>query len=93
MHSHVFGHLDCNKLLSDVQHGFRKKCSCESQLLMTIQDLANGLKDGEQIDARVEHLVQLKIKISYENYLADILGVGSGDENEGSRFSQKNFLA
>ena len=42
---------------------------------------------------RVKHLVQLKIKISYENYLADILGVGSDDENEGSRFSPKNFLA
>ena len=32
---------------------------------------------------------ELKIKNSYENYLADILGVGSGDENEGSRFSPK----
>ena len=30
-----------------------------------------------------------KNKNSYENYLADILGVGSGDENEGSRFSLK----
>ena len=42
---------------------------------------------------RVKHLVQLKIKISYENYLADILGVGSGDDNEGSGFLLRNFLA
>ena len=42
---------------------------------------------------RVKHLVQLKIKISYENYLADILGVGSGDENEGSRFSPKKLFS
>ena len=42
---------------------------------------------------RVKQLVQLKIKISYENYLADILGVGSGDENEGSGFSPKKHLA
>ena len=41
----------------------------------------------------VKHLVQLKIKISYENYLADILGVGSGDENEGSRFSPKKLFS
>ena len=37
--------------------------------------------------------MQLKIKISYENYLADILGVGSGDENEGSGFSPKKLFS
>ena len=42
---------------------------------------------------RVKHLVQLKIKISYENYLADILGVGSCDENEGSGFSPKKLFS
>ena len=51
VHSHVMGHLDRNQLLSDAQHGFRKKRSCESQLILTIQDLANGLNSGEQIDA------------------------------------------
>ena len=42
---------------------------------------------------RVKHLVQQKIKIPYENYLADILWVVSSDENEGSRFSPKKLLA
>ena len=51
MHSHVMGHLDRNKLLSDAQHGFRKKRSCESQLILALQYLANGLNNGEQIDA------------------------------------------
>jgi hypothetical protein len=32
------------------QHGFRKERSCESQLLLTIQDLADGLNNTEQID-------------------------------------------
>ena len=41
---------------------------------------------------RVKHLVQLRINISYVNYLADILGVGSCDENEGLGFLQRNFL-
>ena len=31
VHSHLMGHLDNNHLLSDVQHGFRKKRYCESQ--------------------------------------------------------------
>ena len=42
---------------------------------------------------RVKHLVQLKIKNSYENYLADILGEGSVDENEGSGFSPKELFS
>ena len=41
----------------------------------------------------VKHLVQLKIKLSYENYLEDIIGVGSTDENEGSGFCLKKLLA
>ena len=32
-------------------------------------------------------------KKSYEKYLADILGVGSGDENEGFRFSPKKLFS
>ena len=42
---------------------------------------------------RVKHLVQLKIKIAYEKFLADILGVGSGDENEDSGFSPKKLFS
>ena len=51
VHSHVISHLDHHNLLTDAQHGFRKSRSCESQLLLTIQDLANSLNAGEQIDA------------------------------------------
>ena len=44
-------HLDSHKMLNDAQHGFRKCHSCESQLILIVQDLAKGLNDGEQIDA------------------------------------------
>ena len=40
---------------------------------------------------QVKHLVQRKIKTAHENYLADILGVGSGDGDENSGFSSKKF--
>ena len=51
VHSYVISHLDTNQIISDAQHGFRKKQSCESQLILTIQDLANALNDGRQVDA------------------------------------------
>ena len=43
VHSHVITHLDDHYLL--------KRRSCESQLILTVQDLVKGLNDGEQIDA------------------------------------------
>ena len=39
-----------NKILCDAQYGFRKGRSCESQLGLTIQDLAMGLNSRIQID-------------------------------------------
>ena len=50
MHSNIISHLEANNILSNYQHGFRKERSCESQLLLTIQDIADGLNNGEQID-------------------------------------------
>ena len=43
-------HFDQQNILHDAQHGFRKR-SCESQLILTVQDLAKGLDDNGQIDA------------------------------------------
>ena len=40
-------HLEEFKILSDIQHGFRKYHSCETQLL---EDLARNLDHGKQSD-------------------------------------------
>ena len=34
-----------------MQHGFRKHHSCESQLLLTVNDLTKSLNEGSQIDS------------------------------------------
>ena len=51
IHSHIIQHFDSNNILTNTQHGFRKKRSCETQLITTIHDLAKGLNDGQQIDS------------------------------------------
>ena len=43
-------HLDMHGILIDAQHGFRKSRSCESQLIMTAQDLADSLNRNQQVD-------------------------------------------
>jgi len=51
MHSQIMQHLDEHGILSDAQHWFRKHRSCETQLLLTLQDLSAALDNSEQIDA------------------------------------------
>ncbi|MCG8078128.1 MAG: reverse transcriptase family protein, partial [Candidatus Thiodiazotropha taylori] len=51
LHSQIMTHLDSHRILTDQQHGFRKRRSTESQLILTLHDLAKGLDEGEQIDA------------------------------------------
>ena len=76
VHSHVMGHLDRNQLLSDAQHGFRKKRSCESQLILTIQDLANGLNSGEQIDAILLDFSKAFDKVPHQRLLEKLQHYG-----------------
>ena len=51
VYSHIAKHFDTNNILTDAQHGFRKKRSCETQLISTVHDLAKGLNESQQIDA------------------------------------------
>ena len=37
-------------ILKDHQHGFRKRRSCETQLTVTIQEIASRLSKGNQVD-------------------------------------------
>ena len=43
-------HLDENKLLSGMQHAFRKNRSCETQLITVINNWAKILFAGGQVD-------------------------------------------
>jgi hypothetical protein len=43
-------HFDRWNILTDKQHGFRRRRSCESQLIITIDALGKSLAKGEQVD-------------------------------------------
>lgn len=46
LHNQIMKHLAIHWILTDQQNGLKKKRSCESQLILTGQDLAAGLRDG-----------------------------------------------
>ena len=51
IHSCIISHFERHNILTDCQHGFRKRRSCETQLIMTVDDLAWGLNEKQQVDA------------------------------------------
>ena len=50
IHSNIMHHFDQHRVLCNNQHGFRKKRSCETQLLSTIQEIASSTAKGHQVD-------------------------------------------
>ena len=49
--SNMMKHLDQYEILSDVQHGFRRSRSCESQLITTCTDFIDTMNANGQTDA------------------------------------------
>ena len=50
VYSHVFAHLSRHNILCDQQHGFRRLRPCKSELILTVNDFAETLNNGEQSD-------------------------------------------
>ena len=50
VHSNIMCHLDQYDILTDKQHSFRQHRSCESQLILTVHDLATTLDKRLQTD-------------------------------------------
>ena len=48
--SAITSHFDRHNILVNAQHGFRKRRSCESQLILTVDDLAAEIDKGGQTD-------------------------------------------
>lgn len=48
--SNIVKHLDEQGVLYDLQHGFREKRSCETQLVMLVEDRTRGASVGKQTD-------------------------------------------
>ena len=50
VHSSVMRHFNKNQILTDKQHGFRARRSCETQLISTMQEIAHNMTRKGQTD-------------------------------------------
>ncbi len=73
----IMAHLDGNSILSDRQHGFRSKRSCETQLIEFIHELHSNLEKNTSVDIVVMDFAKAFDKVAHEKllYKLDYYGV------------------
>ena len=67
--SNIMQHLEEKGVLADAQHGFRRKRSTETQLLITSHDFIKALDQGKQIDAIIMDFAKAFDKVPHERLL------------------------
>ena len=76
VHSNIMGHLDKFEVLDNAQHGFRKRRSCATQLISTLDEFADCLKKKEQIDAILLDFSKAFDKVDHEGLLMKLEHLG-----------------
>ncbi len=76
LHSNIISHLESLGILHDAQRGYRKRRSCESQLILTINDLAKGIDVGQQINAILLDFSKAFDKVPHQRLLEKLYYYG-----------------
>lgn len=79
--SNLMKHLENNKILSECQHGFRSKRSCETQLTGLIQDLTSHMDNRKQLDMIVLDFAKAFDKVSHPRLLHKLHHYGITGKN------------
>ena len=76
VHSNVITHMLENKILCDNQHGFRKKRSCETQLVSFIDDLAVNLDKNIMTDLVLLDFAKAFDKVNHSSLIKKMVHYG-----------------
>ena len=76
LHCAIIRHLSDHEILSDAQHGFRKRRSCDTQLIVTLEDLAKGLDNKSQTDVVLLDYEKAFDKVSHRHLLSKVKHYG-----------------
>ena len=74
--SQVMRHLDINYVLHDAQHGFRKRRSCETQILLSANDFLNTLDKNVQTDAILLDFSKAFDRVAHKHLLKKLEAIG-----------------
>ena len=70
--SNIMRHLDSHNILNESQHGIRQKRSCETQLLLTTDDLSKNINSGKQVDMAILDFSKAFDKFHTDDYLPNL---------------------
>ena len=70
--SQILNHLERHDILTDCQHGFRAKRSCETQLLTLVHELSLALDRKEQIDLAILDFSKAFDRVPHQRLLRKI---------------------
>ena len=59
-------HLDHHKIIQENLHGFRSRRSCESQLLLTTDDIVRSMNQSHQVDMAILDFPKAFDKVSHQ---------------------------
>ena len=77
--SDIMSHLEEFKFVSDIQLGFRKSHSCETQLRITLEDLAKNLDHGKQSDINLLDFAKAFDTVPHQGLLLKLSHYGVQD--------------
>ena len=74
--SQLVKHFNKHNILYELQHGFREKRSCETQLIMLIHELLQTMQKGKQTDLILLDFSKAFDKVSHEKLIHKLHNYG-----------------
>ena len=68
----IMNHLENYDILFANQHGFRKNHSCETQLILTVEDLGRNVDNGDQMDMLILDFSKAFEKVPHRRLLSKL---------------------
>ena len=74
--SNIMAHAERHQILYDLQHGFRSKLSCETQLVEFATDISNNMQNRAQTDVLVMDFSKAFDRVGHERLLTKLRRYG-----------------
>ena len=66
----LVAHLANSNILFELQHGFQEKRSCETQLVMLVDEISKNMQMGKQTDLILLDLSKALNKVAHEKLIS-----------------------